>query len=96
MPFAPFAAKIQTMERQLTDKQMHTLRFIYDYINSNDYAPTSKEIGQALGFSSTTAHLRICYLLGHDCLRKTDTGQYGRNIELTEKGISLCESLSKK
>jgi predicted transcriptional regulator len=84
------------MKRQLTDKQIRALRFVYDYINSNDYAPTSKEIGEALGISTTVAYDRIRYLLGHDCLRRLDTGQYGRNFELTEKGISLCESLSKK
>ncbi len=80
------------MERQLTDKQIHTLRFIYDYIKSNGCAPTRKEIGEALGFSSATADNRIFHLLGHDCLRKSETGQYGRNIALTEKGISTCDN----
>ncbi len=97
MPTAPFAAKIQTMERQLTDKQMRTLRFIYDYIKTNDCAPTRKEIAEALGISSTTAYNnRICYLLGHDCLRKTETGKYDRRIALTEKGVSLCESFNEE
>jgi SOS-response transcriptional repressor LexA len=88
---------MQAMKGQLTDKQMHTLRFVYDYIKNNGCAPTRKEIGEALGISSTTAYNnRICYLLGHDCLRKTETGEYSRRIALTEKGISLCESFSKK
>ncbi len=88
---------IFAMERQLTDKQMRTLRFIYDYIKSNDCPPTRKEIGKALGISSTTAYNnRICYLLGHDYLRKTETGQYGRRIALTEKGILACENFNKK
>ena len=87
---------MQAMERQLTDNQMHTLRFIYDYIKSNGCAPTPKEIGEALDISSTIASTRIFYLLGYDCLRKSETGQWGRNIELTEKGISVCESFSKK
>jgi len=82
------------MERQLTDKQMRTLRFIYDYIKSNDCAPTIKEITKALGISTGTVYLRICNLLGHDCLRKPKTGQYRRNIALTEKGISICESFN--
>ena len=86
------------MERQLTDKQIHTLRFIYDYIKSNGYAPSLKEIGEALGFSSFVAFNRRLYLLGHDCLRKTDTekGKRGRNIALTEKGIRVCEGLSEE
>jgi SOS-response transcriptional repressor LexA len=84
------------MRRKLTDKQVHTLRFIYDYIKSNGCAPTHKEIGEALGISSSIAFSRRIYLLGHDCLRKTETGGRGRKIALTEKGVSLCESFSKK
>jgi len=84
------------MERQLTDKQMHTLRFIHDYIKSNGCAPTHKEIGEALGISSTAAEARIFYILEHDCLRKTETAERGRNIALTEKGISICESFSEE
>jgi SOS-response transcriptional repressor LexA len=84
------------MRRKLTEKQIHTLRFIHDYIKSNGCAPTTKEIGKALGFSSSVAFSRRFYLLGYDCLRKTETGKYGRRIALTEKGISLCESFSKK
>ena len=57
------------MRRKLTEKQVHTLRFIYDYIKSNDCAPTLKEIGEALGISSTAASWRIFYILEHDCLR---------------------------
>ena len=82
------------MKRQLTDKQMRTLRFIYDYIKSNGCAPTLKEIGEALGFSLTAAASRRFYLLGHDCLRKSETGQYGRKIALTEKGTLACESFN--
>ncbi len=79
------------MARQLTDKQMQALRFIYDYIKSNDCAPTQKEIGEALGISSTAAASRIFYILEHDCLRKSETIQWGRNLALTEKGILVCE-----
>ena len=88
---APFAAKIQAMERQFKDYQMRTLRFIHDYIKSNGCAPNRKEIGEALGISITSASSRIFYLFGHDCLRKPETWQYGRNIALTEKGIRACE-----
>jgi hypothetical protein len=86
------------MARKLTDKQMQTLRFIYDYIKSNGYAPTLKEIGEALGvspflacFSQIIACWRILYLMGNGCLRKPETGQKGLNIALTEKGILACE-----
>jgi Mn-dependent DtxR family transcriptional regulator len=75
---------------------MRTLRFVYDYIKSNDYAPTSKEIGEALGISSTTAYERTHYLFGHGYLTRPETGKWGRDIALTEKGVSVCESFSEE
>ena len=70
---------------------MLVLRFIYDYIKANDCAPTKKEIAKALGISYSLAQDRTWYLFGHGCLRKSETGQYGRTLELTEKGILACE-----
>jgi Mn-dependent DtxR family transcriptional regulator len=80
------------MERQLTDKQMSVLRFVYDYIKSNDCAPTSKEIAEVLGISIGTAYHLIYHLFGHGYLKEPETRQRGRNIALTEKGILACES----
>jgi len=68
---APFAGKVQGMERQLKDKQLRTLRFIYDYIKSNDCAPAMKEIAEALGISLSAAYDRIRYLFGHGYLRES-------------------------
>ena len=93
---APFTGKIQAMKRQLTDKQMHTLRFIYDYIKTNDCAPTSKEIGKALGISTNAAYGRVHCLFDRDYLREPKIWDIGRGIELTEKGTSICESSNKK
>jgi Mn-dependent DtxR family transcriptional regulator len=88
---APFAGRIKGMKRQLKDKQLRTLRFIYDYIKSGDYPPTRKEIAEALGISIGTAYDRIQYLFGRGYLRESETWQCGRNIALTEKGILACE-----
>jgi len=79
------------MTRQLTDKQMRVLRFIYDYIKSNDCAPTRKEIAKALGISYSLAQDRTHHLFGYGYLRESETRQYGRNIALTEKGVLACE-----
>jgi Mn-dependent DtxR family transcriptional regulator len=79
------------MARKITDKQMHTLRFIYDYIKSNDCAPTTREIAEALSISIRVAHNRTQHLFGHGCLRQPETRQCRRNIALTEKGILACE-----
>ena len=92
MPFAPFAGKMQAMKGQLTDKQMHTLRFIYDYIKNNGCAPTRKEIGEALGISTNAAYGRVYHLFDGGYLREPKTWQYARGIALTEKGISTCDS----
>ena len=82
------------MVRQLTDHQMRVLRFIYDYIKTNGCAPALKEIAKALGISVNLAQNRTQYLLGHGCLRKFETGQYGRTLTLTEKGTLACESFN--
>ena len=79
------------MARQLKDKQLRTLRFIYDYIKSNDCAPTTKEIGEALGINLHTVYYRIHPLCGQGYLTRPTMGKYGRNIALTEKGILACE-----
>ena len=87
---------IFTMARKLTEKQVQVLRFIYDYIKSNNCAPSLKEIAKALGISVNLAQSRRHYLIGHGCLRKSETEKYGRRIALTEKGIRACESFNKK
>ncbi len=70
---------------------MRTLRFIYDYIKSNDCAPTTKEITEALGVSTSVAYGQVGNLFGYGYLRELEIKQWGRNIALTEKGILACE-----
>ncbi len=70
---------------------MLVLRFVYDYIKSNDCAPTRKEIAKALDIPISIVYDRIMHLFGHGCLRESETEQRGRNIALTEKGILACE-----
>jgi Mn-dependent DtxR family transcriptional regulator len=79
------------MARRTKEQEMHVLRFIYDYIKSNDCAPKRKEIAKALSINLNTAYERIQGLFGRGYLRESETSQYGRNIALTEKGILACE-----
>ena len=79
------------MERQLTDKQMQALRFIYDYIKSNDCAPTRNEIAKAFSVSTSVANGRVNHLFVYGYLREPETKQRARNIVLTEQGILACE-----
>ena len=75
---------------------MRTLRFVYDYIKSNDCAPATKEIAEALGISMSTAYERIHHLCGQGYLTRPETGKYGRYLALTSKGFLACESLSEE
>ena len=79
------------MERQLKEQEMQALRFIYDYIKSNDCAPTIKEIAEALYASISVAYAQVGALFSYGYLRELEPGQWGRNIALTEKGILACE-----
>jgi Mn-dependent DtxR family transcriptional regulator len=79
------------MARKTKDEQICVLRFIYDYIKSNDCAPTTKEIAEALGISISVAYGRVGHLFGYGYLRELEIRQWARNIALTEKGILACE-----
>ena len=84
------------MARKIKDKQMRTLRFIYDYIKSNEFAPKQKEIAKAFGISLGAVSYRIHYLFDYGYLREPEASEWGRNIALTEKGILACESLGEE
>ena len=79
------------MARKTKEQEMCVLRFIYDYIKSNDRAPTRKEIQDALDISIGIANKQVNHLFVYGYLREPETRQWGRNIALTEKGILACE-----
>ncbi len=79
------------MAGQLKEQEMLVLRFIYDYIKSNDCAPTRKEIKEALDIPIGRANNQVNRLFVYGYLREPKTGQWRRNIALTEKGILACE-----
>ncbi|WP_257613451.1 LexA family protein, partial [Oenococcus oeni] len=67
-------------------KQLGILRFIYEKQNEKGYPPTVREIGEAVGLSSTsTVHGHIDRLEKHGLLHKDPTKP--RAIEITEKGL---------
>jgi len=68
------------MERQLTDKQMQTLRFIYDYIKSNERAPTRNEIAKAFSISAGVANGRVNQLFVYGYLREPEKKPRARNM----------------
>ncbi len=48
---------------QYTDKQLLVIRFVKEYIELNDRAPTINEVGEHLGVRSVTAWGHICALV---------------------------------
>ncbi|EHN59561.1 transcriptional repressor LexA [Oenococcus kitaharae] len=67
-------------------KQLGVLRYIYEKQNEKGYPPTVREIGEAVGLSSTsTVHGHIERLEKHGLLHKDPTKP--RAIEITEKGL---------
>ncbi|MHC5061062.1 MAG: LexA family protein [Planctomycetota bacterium] len=92
LPTTPFAGTIYGMEKGRKGSQMRTLLFIFNYIKSNGCAPRKTEIAKALGTSATLIYHHIYCLFGEGYLRILKQGEYGRNIELTEKGILTCEN----
>ena len=79
------------MARKTKEPEMRVLRFIYDYIKSNDCAPTRKEIAKALDIPLSQASYRVGDLFVYGYLRESETKQWARNLALTEKGILTCE-----
>ncbi len=79
------------MARKTKEQEMRVLRFIYDYVKSNDCAPTRKEIKEALDITIGIANNQVNRLFVYGYLREPRAGQGRRNIALTEKGILACE-----
>ncbi len=72
----------------LRKRQYNILLFIYKMQNNNGYPPTIREIGNAVGLSSTsTVHGHIKRLKKNGLIRKESTKT--RAIEITKKGLKI-------
>ncbi|MDR2660781.1 MAG: transcriptional repressor LexA [Lactobacillaceae bacterium] len=69
-------------------KQIGILRFIYNKLNNEGYAPTIREIGEAVDLSSTsTVHGHLDRLKKHNYI-KNDPNR-PRFISITDEGLKL-------
>src|SRR5438445_7829636 len=71
--------------RALSERQQNMLQFIRDYISDHARPPTVREIGNAVGISSTSVvdyNLRVLERDGH--LRRER--ELSRGIELSDRG----------
>ncbi len=75
----------------LTKRQKQILDFISEYVMSNGYAPSYREIAEHFGLSSTaTVHEHVKALEDKAFLRASDGG--ARSIELAEKSRTAQRS----
>ncbi|UQS85493.1 transcriptional repressor LexA [Apilactobacillus apisilvae] len=72
--------------RKTSNKQIAILKFIWETINNQGYPPTVREIGKAMGLSSTsTVHGHLSRLTQRGLLVKNNAKP--RAMEITEKGF---------
>jgi repressor LexA len=72
------------MARQLSEKQRRILRFVDEYIERNGYPPSIREIGKAVGISSTS-------VVAYNLRRMEETGHLRRDREVS-RGLKLPRS----
>ncbi|MEA3249410.1 MAG: transcriptional repressor LexA [Patescibacteria group bacterium] len=78
---------------KLTKKQTQVLEFVTEYIRDNGYAPSYREIGEALGVSSTaTVHEHIKNLEQKGYL--SGEGSSARGLEVDEAIMRAAEGFS--
>ncbi|CAK8053792.1 transcriptional repressor LexA [Eupransor demetentiae] len=71
-------------------KQIQVLRFIHDAQSKNGYPPTVREIGEAIGLSSSsTIHGHIERLVKKGYLSKDVSKPRARAIEVTPAGLDI-------
>jgi repressor LexA len=74
------------MAKNISTKQLSVLEYIYKTVNAQGYPPTVREIGSAIGLSSTsTVHGHIDRLQKNGFLEKDPTKP--RALEVTQLGL---------
>ncbi|MEE6657647.1 transcriptional repressor LexA [Pediococcus acidilactici] len=74
------------MIKNLSTKQLNVLEYIYQMVQAQGYPPTVREIGKAIGLSSTsTVHGHIDRLQKNGYLEKDPTKP--RALEITAQGL---------
>ena len=77
--------------RELTTRQKQILRYITKQIEQNGYAPSVREIGKAVGLSSTaTVHCYLKQLEAMKYIKKEN--QKGRTLRIMKKENDLYDS----
>ena len=81
----------KTRNKELTTRQKQILRYITKQIEQNGYAPSVREIGRAVGLSSTaTVHCYLKQLEAMKYIKKEN--QKGRTLRIMKKENDLYDS----
>ncbi|KAF0422232.1 transcriptional repressor LexA [Pediococcus pentosaceus] len=82
------------MAKNISTKQLSVLEYIYKTVNAQGYPPTVREIGSAIGLSSTsTVHGHIDRLQKNGFLEKDPTKP--RALEVTKLGLDALGAQDK-
>ncbi|MDR0979159.1 MAG: transcriptional repressor LexA [Lachnospiraceae bacterium] len=80
---------------ELNNREKDILKFIEKHIKQNSYPPSVREIGKAVGLTSTaTVHAYIAKLIKKGYIKKED--QKGRTLKLLKGGLDPKESTTGK
>jgi len=67
----------------------HALRYILGYVKENGFAPSVREVGACVGYtSSSTAHLLIQHLIDEGYVEMNP--KIARSIRATKGGVKLA------
>jgi repressor LexA len=77
--------------RQLTERQQGIFRYIWRFSNERGYPPSIREIGQAVGISSTSVVNYNLERLQQEGLIERDRG-YSRGLRISDAGTTLFPS----
>jgi repressor LexA len=81
---------MDTLERRLTERQQRILRHIWDFGQDRGYPPSIREIGEAVGISSTSVVNYNLEKLEREGLIERDRRQ-SRGLRLSEEGAAFFE-----
>lgn len=80
-----------TQDQQLTRRQLEILEFIQEYLDDNGYPPTVRDIGAAVGLtSSSTVHAHLANLEKAGAIRRDPTKPRALEI-LSDTGRSVAD-----
>ncbi|MDI9570419.1 MAG: hypothetical protein QM278_06825 [Pseudomonadota bacterium] len=80
----------------LSPKQREVLVYLFEYFHDHNYYPTHREIVNHIGVAGTTAAAYVNPLIAKGYVEKTVAAGRGRNIRITELGLTYLRTMDAK